>query len=132
MSDNLVLERLQSLVFQLCVFDSPLRQTVDKRLSAQNREVTIENRVNEAKPKDVALNFGISERAAYPYVKALKLLHSYFSKEINSQTIQAALAIGIWAQDILEKTKRRKTKRLETEPILQKWKQTHTHIFGIN
>jgi hypothetical protein len=132
MSDNLVLDRLQSLVFQLCVFNSPLRQTVDNRLSAQNKEVTIENRINDVKPKDVALTFGISERAAYPYVKALKLLHSCFSKEINSQTIQAALAIGIWAQDILEKTKRRKTKRLETEPILQKWKQTHTHIFGIN
>jgi hypothetical protein len=132
MSDNLVLDRLQSLVFQLCVFDSPLRQTVDKRLSAQNKEVTIENRVNALKPKDVALTFGISERAAYPYVRALKLLHSCFSKEINSQTIQAALAIGLWAQDILEETKRRKTKRLETEPILQKWKQTHTHIFGIN
>jgi hypothetical protein len=132
MSDNLVLERLQSLVFQLCVFDSPIRQAVDNRLIAQNKEPTIENRVNALKPKDVALNFGVSERAAYPYVKALKLLHSCFSKEINSQTIQATLAIGLLVKDLLGKTKRRKAKRLETEPILQKWKQTHTHILGIN
>jgi uncharacterized protein with ParB-like and HNH nuclease domain len=132
MSYNLVLDRLQSLVFQLCVFDSPLRQTVDKRLSAKNKEFTIENRVNEVKPKDAALIFGISERAAYPYVKTLKLLHSCFSKEINSQTIQSTLAIGLALKALLENSKRRKAKRLETEPILQKWKKTHTHILGIN
>jgi hypothetical protein len=131
MPDNLVLDRLQSLVFQLCIFNSPIRQTVDNRLSVQNKEPTIENRVNEVKPKDVALIFGFSERAAYPYVKALKLLHNCFTTQINSETIQSALAIGLLAQELLEK-KRRKGKRLETEPILQNWKKTHTHIFGIN